>query len=386
DYNYIVGSPVAGGELSFAAHARAMTRTDGTNTNHAVAEANWRRKMIDPVGQVWTPFGNVRGDVYSWTDARDPNDPTKLIADDTIVRGTGQAGLLYSFPFVAHSGWASHIFEPTAQVIVRPNYSNQRRTPDEDARSLVFDDTLLFDIDKFSGYDRLETGTRANIGVQYTLQGNNGLYARAVFGQSIHLSGDNAFADPGLALSGLTATGDAPNFSPQSGLQNDRSDYVAGLYLSPFSGISRSQGSVRYENDWTLRRQDSYLQANYGPALAQIGYTFTRFDSTPGVFDTQEELISTLGLRLTERWSVLGQMRYDIDTQSRVQDLLQLKYQDECFVLTASYIETFVENAGLDIKPDRTLMLRFELKHLGDFNYRTDALNHVFGDQNVRAN
>ncbi len=98
------------------------------------------------------------------------------------------------------------------------------------------------------------------------------------------------------------------------------------------------------EKDWTLRRQDTYLQANYGPALAQIGYTFTRFDSTPGVFDTQEELISTLGLRLTDRWSVLGQLRYDIDNQSRVQDLIQLKYQDECFVLTASYIETFVEN------------------------------------------
>ena len=28
-------------------------------------------------------------------------------------------------------------------------------------------------------------------------------------------------------------------------------------------------------------------------------------------------------------------------------------------------------------------MLRFELKHLGDFNYRTDALNHVFGDTNT---
>ena len=53
------------------------------------------------------------------------------------------------------------------------------------------------------------------------------------------------------------------------------------------------------------------------------------------------------------------------------------------FVLTASYIETFVENTALDIKPDRTLMLRFELKHLGDFNYRTDALNHVFGDTNT---
>jgi hypothetical protein len=25
-------------------------------------------------------------------------------------------------------------------------------------------------------------------------------------------------------------------------------------------------------------------------------------------------------------------------------------------------------------------MLRFEFKHLGGFNYKTDALSHVFGD------
>ena len=384
DYNYIAGTPVVGGELSFTAHARAMTRTDGTNTNHAVVEANWRKKMIDPIGQVWTPFGNVRGDAYSWTDARDPDAPldkTKY-TDDSILRGTGQAGLLYSYPFVAHSGWASHIFEPTAQIVVRPNRIDQRRTPDEDARSLVFDDTLLFDIDKFSGYDRLETGTRANVGIQYTLQGNNGLHARAVFGQSIHLGGDNAFADPGLT-EGPSPSGSVPNYSPQSGLQTDRSDYVAGLYLSPFSGINLVAQGRFDENDWSLRRQDSYVQANYGPVLAQVGYTYTRFDTQPGIFDTQQEILPTLGFRLTDRWSILGQMRYDIDNQSRIQDLIQLKYQDECFVLTASYIETFVENVGLDIRPDRTLMLRFELMHLGDFNYRTDALAHVFGDTNM---
>ena len=65
-------------------------------------------------------------------------------------------------------------------------------------------------------------------------------------------------------------------------------------------------------------------------------------------------------------------MRYDIDAQQRIQDMIQLKYADECFVLTASYIETFVENAALDLRPDRTLMLRFELKHIGEFNYKTD--------------
>src|SRR5262245_28776002 len=44
---------------------------------------------------------------------------------------------------------------PTAvQIGTRPNRVDQRRLPDEDAKSLVFDDTLLFDIDKFAGYDR----------------------------------------------------------------------------------------------------------------------------------------------------------------------------------------------------------------------------------------
>jgi LPS-assembly protein len=371
DYNYIYGNPVAGGELNFKAHTRAMTRTDGTDTTLAVAEMNWRRKMIDPMGQVWTPFGNLRGDIYSWSNATDPG----IAPEDTVVRGMATGGVLYSYPFVAHSGWATHVFEPTAQVIVRPNSIAQRRTPDEDARSLVFDDTLLFDVDRFSGYDRMETGTRVNVGMQYTLQANGGLYAKAILGQSIHVAGANPYADPGLDPVGV------PNFSPMSGLQNDRSDYIAGLYLSPFTGMNLVSQARFDEQDWSLVRQDSLLQANYGPFMTQLGYTFTKFDPITGALDTQQEAIGTLGIRLTDRWSVLGQVRYDIDSHERIQDIFQLKYADECFVLTASYIETFVDNPALGIRPDQTLMLRFELKHLGDYTYRTDQLSHVFGDQ-----
>jgi LPS-assembly protein len=165
-------------------------------------------------------------------------------------------------------------------------------------------------------------------------------------------------------------------------LQTDRSDYVAGVYMSPFTGMSLIAQGRFDEKDLSLRRQDTHVQAAYGPVLAQVGYTYTLFEPTIGTFEDQQEVITTLGLRLTSNWSVLGQLRYDIDARGRIQDLFQLKYQDECFVLTASYIETFVENAALDIRPDRTLMLRFELKHLGEFSYRTDALNHFFGDTN----
>ena len=152
----------------------------------------------------------------------------------------------------------------------------------------MFDDTLLFDIDKFSGYDRFETGTRANVGVQYTFQANNGLYARAVFGQSFHLAGENAFADPGLELSRRVANWSA-ELLPVSGLETDRSDYVAGLYLSPVQRPQphRQAGSTRRTG--RLRRQDTFLQANYGPVSARSATTFTHFDPTPGVFDKQQE-------------------------------------------------------------------------------------------------
>jgi LPS-assembly protein len=377
DYNYILGTPVLGGQLSFTAHARALTRNDGTDNNHFVLAADWKRKMIDPIGQVWTPFASVRGDVYSFTNLRDPDNPAVVLADDTVTRAMAVAGLTYSYPFVAHTKTATHVIEPTAQIVARPGSVDQRKLPNEDARSLVFDDTLLFDTDRFSGYDRLETGTRLNVGVQYTLQTASGFFSRVVLGQSLHLAGENAFAlDPGVDAAGVSL------YDPLNGLETDRSDYIAGLYLSPFTGFNLVAQARFDENDWSLRRQDTALNMAYGPLLAQLGYAYTKFDPKLGVADDQQEVIGTLGLRLTDRWSVVGQVRYDIDDRATIQDLFQVKYQDECFVLSASYIETFVENEALEIKPDRTLMLRFELKHLGGGNYSTNALNHIFGDTN----
>ena len=79
-------------------------------------EASWRRKMIDPIGQVWTPFGSVRGDVYSYQDAVNPdvNNPVPRHSGRYRLRGQAVGGLLYSYPFVAHTANASHVIEPTA--------------------------------------------------------------------------------------------------------------------------------------------------------------------------------------------------------------------------------------------------------------------------------
>ena len=251
DYNYIVGAPVLGGELSFNAHARSMTRSDGTDTNRAVARGQLaaqddrsHRPGVDALRATCAAMSSTTAD------AARSRRRWRRCPSDTVLRGVAAAGVLYSYPFVAHTASASHVFAPTAQIIVRQNKVDQRRLPDEDAKSLVFDDTLLFDIDKFSGYDRFETGTRANVGMQYTLQANNGVYARFVFGQSFQLAGENPYRRSGPRPDRQVLT-----IRRRSGLETNRSDYVAGLYLSPFAGLSLITQARFDERDWTPAAQ-----------------------------------------------------------------------------------------------------------------------------------
>ena len=95
----------------------------------------------------------------------------RRMAATRFLRGNALAGMEYRYPFIASTGHITHVVEPIGQIIGRPDsVGDQSEIPNEDALSLVFDDTILFDIDKFSGYDRIETGTRANVGVRYTAQ------------------------------------------------------------------------------------------------------------------------------------------------------------------------------------------------------------------------
>src|SRR5690606_16177303 len=166
DYNYVFDRPIAGGELSFDISVVSLSRdidpdpndsfVPTKNTNRIASELRWRRTLTDPLGQRVTPFFQARGDVYQvaeFTDVSgDSND------DEFLTRQLVTGGVDYRYPFVKHTRFASHVVEPVGQIIARPDTANQTDVPNEDAQSLVFDDTLLFDIDKFSGYDRLETG------------------------------------------------------------------------------------------------------------------------------------------------------------------------------------------------------------------------------------
>jgi LPS-assembly protein len=374
DHNYVFKDPVLGGELSWKSNALSLSRSDATNgttnlisqdMNRVITEVKWRRRFTDAIGITYTPFGELRGDMYQ-VNYEDPLNPLTNL-DDTFVRGLATGGATVSYPWVANTGSSSHVIEPIGQLVAHNSSVRQDGLPVEDAKSLVFDDTNLFETSKFSGYDRLETGVRANVGMQYTFQGPVG-YARVLAGQSYHLSGRNAYDETGT------------DFSSVSGLETDNSDYVLGVYLAP-TEVFRLIAQSRFdEDDLTLRREDLTAAFSYGPIMAQATYSYGEVLNDSGLYEDQQDILGFASLRLTDRWTLSGALRYDLDASEVLTDSIRIAYLDECFMLSVTYSETFITDEDRDIEPDQTVMLRFEFKHLGGFNYQTNVVDFMGGE------
>lgn len=302
----------------------------GTYTR-LTAEADWRRSFTDSAGEIWTPFASVRADAVNASISNQPGVSNFLPVGDTqALRVMPTVGLEYRYPFINVQPWGTTTVEPIAQVIIRPNETYAGKLPNEDAQSMVFDASNLFSVDKFSGYDRVEGGGRANVGVQATTQFDRGGSVNVLFGQSYQLFGLNSFA-----------VADVTNTGVDSGLQNAKSDYVARVNYSPnrtytFSvrarvdeatlNINRFEAEGRAAFDrWSV----SLMYGNYAPQ-PELGYLTRR-----------EGLLSSASLKVAANWVVTGSARWDLVANQINQYVVGAGYVDDCFVLAANYVTSY---------------------------------------------
>ena len=376
DYDFVFADPVLAGELSLKANFTALNReetdafsidggktakfrgVDGTFSRFS-GEAEWRRTFIDPLGQSFTPFAYMRGDLFVL--ASPDADVTALAGETLVGRAMPAVGLEYRYPIIAAFDGGNQIFEPVAQVIARPDEQRIGKLPNDDAQSIVFDTTTLFDYDKFSGFDRAEGGTRLNLGLNYKLQLDSGYYLTGLFGRSYHLAGQNSFAKADI----LGATAD-------SGLASDRSDYVGSLYLDTQYGVKLGTQARFDKDDFSVNRLQAQASAIYGPVVSSIAYAYLGEQPDVGVDKAREELLGSASLRIEDNWRLFGSMRYDLANSNIVQDAVGVGYDDEGFSLSVSYSEDRSRNDGETT--NKMLYFRFGLRTLGNTQISNNSL------------
>lgn len=322
-------------------------------------EANWKRTIVDSAGQMWTPFLNLQVDVAAVDST--PEDAPWLVgagSDETLIRAMPAVGLEYRYPFISVQSWGTQTIEPIAQVIVRPNESDIGRFPNEDAQSLVFDDTNLFEINKYSGYDRVEGGTRANVGIQYTANIYGAGQVNALFGQSYQLAGQNSFDYEDMANTGA-----------ESGLDTDQSDYVARLYYAPSKDLALIS-RFRFDNDdMSMQRFEFEGRTAFDRFTVSALYGFYEAQPELGYFDRREGIYTTGTMKLTDNWSLLGGLRYNLEEDEIDYSLIGISFINECFGLSLSYVSDYTESGNRE-RVD-TFLLKISLRTLGEGGFST---------------
>jgi LPS-assembly protein len=404
DYTRTVDEPVAGGQLRFDVNVAGLSRqrqdisraagdnnpVDGIGagdiyrlrgiageTGRVTAEAEWKRDLVTGNGLVVTPLLHVRGDgVYSNPDASSvdalnrmagnlnglgySHDPALAYSDvgadirSSYFRPMATAGLEFRWPWLFAGAESSHVFEPMAQLLVRPNeaFGGSLGIPNEDAQSLVFDASTLFERDKFSGFDRVEGGTRANVGLRYTGSFWSGWTANGIVGQSYHLAGRNPFASPDLV-----------NVGAYSGLETDRSDYVALFGIRSPSGFAVSASGRFDEQTFETRRAELKAAYRFGQFSTSAQYAFIQKQPLYGFVEDRRELTLSGKFAFNENWSTFASGTHDFVQGRLVRNSVGFQYADECF----TYAMTFTQKRPTDGTETLTVGFNLAFRTIGEF-------------------
>jgi LPS-assembly protein len=272
--------------------------------------------------------------------------------DSSLVRAMPTVGLEYRYPFINAQSWGTTTVGPRVQVILRPNETQVGRWQNEDAQTLVFDDSNLFRVDKFSGWDRTEGGGRANYGLESTTQFNQGGFVNLLFGQSYSLFGQNSFA-----------VTDSTNTGLNSGLDTRASDYVARASYQPNSTYKFTSRFRFAENSFAVQRMELETSANFDRWNAQLLYGEYAAQPEIGFLTRRQGILASGQYKIDANWVILGSAQYDLNAEKFSATRVGFGYIDDCLILALNYITNYTYSGN--VSANHQIMLQLSLRTLG---------------------
>ena len=355
DYRRRVPDALLGGTLQVQLNTLAIGRKAGQDTQRAFGSARWDWRGITVMGQEVTLTAFGRADAYD----------TQNVAATSIVSYRGIEGFQtrligalaadVRWPFVGELFGGFQRFTPRVQVVATPKTRNIQ-IPNEDARAVDLEDSNLFALNRFSGYDRWEDSSRVTYGAEWALDLNR-IAISANVGQSYRLVERPSILPDGTGLS--------DRFSDIVGRTNIR--FGEFLTLTHRYRIDKDSFSVRRnEVDATVGTRRTY---------ATIGYLRLNRD-----IDVLEDLQDREEVRAGGRvaigrfWSVWGSAIVDLTDRAEdplsasdgfnpIRHRVGVAYQDDCLDLGVTWKRDY-RNIG-DARSGNSYLLTLSFKNIG---------------------
>jgi LPS-assembly protein len=356
DARFNVEPPVLGGQIQLQANSLAIMRIEGQDTQRAFASAEWDLRRLTPWGQQLTLTAYARGDVYHTDDAAATTVPIYRGTDGWHTRGIAALAADLQWPLIGPLLGGTQMLVPRVQIVATPPTPNID-IPNEDARAVDLEDSNLFALNRFPGYDRWEDSSRVTYGVDWSYDRPN-LSILGNIGQSFRLN-----RRPGI-------------FPEGTGLTDRFSDFVGRVQVRYGNFLSLTERFRLDKSSLAFRRSELNLTVGSTETYAQIGYLLLDRNIDPSVEDLRdhEELQLAGRVKFARYWSIFGATVIDLTSKSEdplatgngfepVRDRLGIQYEDDCIQLGLTWRRDY-DLLG-QVQKGNIFSLQFALKGLG---------------------
>ncbi|WP_081432301.1 LPS-assembly protein LptD [Erythrobacter litoralis] len=356
DYRKRLDEPVLGGKVEMQLNTLAIVRDVGQDTQRAFAKVQWDLRKITPMGQVVRFTALARGDVYH--SSQNALTQTAIYRGNPgwQARGIGLAAVDVQWPFVGPAFGGTQVFTPRVQVVATPPIRNLA-VPNEDARAIDLEDSNLFALNRFPGYDRVEDGVRITYGFDWELT-RPGLRVKTTLGQSYRLDKDTDILVDG------------------TGLSERVSDFVGRTEVRFRDFVSLTHRYRLDKDNLAIRRNEFDATIGSRRTYFEVGYLRLDRDIAQGIEDLQdrEEVRAAARLAFADYWSIFGAGVVNLTDRNEdptfisdgfepIRTRLGIAYEDDCLELGFTWRRDYVDQG--DARRGDTFQFYFSLKSLG---------------------
>ena len=357
DYRRRLTDPLLGGRVQLQINSLAVTRTSGQDTQRAFASAQWDMRRITSFGQEVTLTALARGDVYH----SDENalTPTVIYRGNPgwQTRGVATLALDIKWPLVGNFLGGTQVLTPRFQIVASPTLRNLE-VPNEDARAIDLEDSNLFALNRFPGYDRIEDGTRFTFGLDWQFE-RPGLRINSTIGQSYRLTNRPTLLPDGTGLSSRTSD-------------------IVGRTEVRFRDLVKFTHRFRLDKDnFAVRRNEFDAAVGTQRTYLEVGYLRLNRDISGGIEDLKdrEELRLAGRFGFARFWSVFGSGVFDltgrnddptltnVDGFQPIRTRLGVAYQDDCLEFDLTWRRDYVATG--DARRGNTFQIHIAVRNLG---------------------
>ncbi|UZK66548.1 LPS-assembly protein LptD [Sphingomonas sp. M1-B02] len=356
DYRRRMDDGLIGGRVEFQLNTLAIARSEGQDSQRAFASARWDMRRLTAWGQEITLTAYGRADVYNAEDTLLTAVPLYRGTEGFQFRGIAALALDMKWPLVGELFGGTQRITPRFQVVASPRIENFD-VPNEDARAVDLEDSNLFALNRFPGYDRFEDSTRFTLGLDYSLL-LPGFSMDANVGQSYRLSTRNALFPDGTGLT-------------------DRVSDIVGRTVVRFRDFISFTHRYRLDKDGlALRRNEVDATVGSRSTYFQLGYLRLNRNIGPALEDLQDREEARAGARvqIAPFWSMSGAILLDLTNRDEdllsqadgfepVRHRLGVTYEDDCLRLGLTWRRDY-ETTG-DARRGNSFLLSLAFKNLG---------------------